>query len=326
MGKRPNYLIVFFGLVMLLRLLPVFSENIQLLNGDNDPNVFQKILERNLTSLLPSPEADLLSGIVLGSKKNLSQDLYNQLEQTGTLHIIVASGMNISLLAGFLFGFLAIFFKRKIVVPVLLVMIWFYAYITGMDPPIIRAVIMLSLVYLAQEQGRPADSLRILIMTGYVMVLFKPALINNLSFQLSFISALGLVIIQPLLRKSKARFLRNEGFSSTLACQIATLPIVLSNFGEYNLISIMVNFLVLWTVPLVLQFGLQISFCCLFFRPLAQLLSYLVYPLLKYFVIVIQVFSRIKLFQFWIPRFGFWWGAGYYFVLGWLLYKKQKRQ
>jgi competence protein ComEC len=162
-------------------------------------------------------------------------------------------------------------------------------------------------------------------MTGYVMVLLSPKLIYSLSFQLSFASTLGLILIQPIFKKSKIKVLRLEGLSSTLACQVATLPIVLANFGEYNLISILVNFLILWTVPIILQLGLGVAFLSLFLKLPAQLLAYLIYPPLKYFVMVVKIFSNLKMFQFWLPRFGFWAGVGYYLILIWLVYKIYKR-
>ena len=213
-------------------------------------------LEVNFGRLLPVNEAGLLSGIVLGSKKALSADLYQALKQTGTLHIVVASGMNVVMLAGFLMGVLALFFKRKIALIPLVVLIWFYALITGFDPPIVRASIMASLTYLAQELGRPALTPRILFLTALLMLMINPTLISNISFQLSFASTAGLIFIQPIIKKSKNRIFQNESFSTTFAAQIATLPIVILNFGQYNFLSPLVNFLVLWTVPYLLSLSL----------------------------------------------------------------------
>jgi competence protein ComEC len=325
MRRKQVLILSSLGLVLILRILPAVLVSRHQISYPKEPNDLQKTLVKNFVSFLPSPEGELLSGIVLGSKDTLPNFLFNQLKQTGTLHITVASGMNISLLAGSVFGILAIFFKRKTGLIILLILIWFYAYITGFEPPIIRAAIMVSLVFLAQELGKPTDNLRILAMTGYVMVLLSPKLIYSLSFQLSFASTLGLILIQPIFKKSKIKVLRLEGLSSTLACQVATLPIVLANFGEYNLISILVNFLILWTVPIILQLGLGVAFLSLFLKLPAQLLAYLIYPPLKYFVMVVKIFSNLKMFQFWLPRFGFWAGVGYYLILIWLVYKIYKR-
>lgn len=284
----------------------------------------RKRLEINFGRLLPADEAGLLSGIVLGSKKALSADLYEALKQTGTLHIVVASGMNVVMLAGFLMSFLAIFFKRKTALIPLVILIWFYALLTGFEPPIVRASIMASLAYLGQELGRSASGGRILAACALLMLLFDLSLLGNVAFQLSFASTAGLVFIQPILKRSKNIFLKTESFSTTLAAQIATLPIVVLNFGQYNFLSPLINFLVLWTVPCILSFGMIITVFNFFLKPLAQILAYLVYPIAKYFVIVVKLFSGIKFFEFWVPKLGWWWGVGYYLVLGYLIWKQNK--
>lgn len=284
----------------------------------------RQTLEINFGCLLPADSAGLLSGMVLGSKKVLSADLYQALKQTGTLHIVVASGMNVVLLAGFLMAILALFFKRKVALIPLIVLIWFYALLTGFDPPIRRASIMASLTYLAQEFGKPADRRRILIITAILMILFKPTLITDISFQLSFASTAGLVFLQPLLRKSNNIFFKTENLSSTLAAQIATLPIMILNFGQYNFFSPVINFLVLWTVPWVLSLGMIIGVLSFLMRPAAQVLAYLIYPITRYLVIVIQAFSKIKIFEFWVPRLGWWWGVGYYLVLFYWIQKNKQ--
>lgn len=321
-------LLVLFVLFLFRLWSVVFSPNTP--NTPKIPNIpktpnslnpftpLQKKLEANLLSFLPNKEAGLLSGIVLGSKKSLSSSLYWQLQQTGTIHIVVASGMNITLLAGFIFPILTLFLKRKIALLPLSFLIWFYALLTGFQPPIIRASIMASLTYLGQEFGRPADSKRILWLTGYVMVLFDPALIGNLAFQLSFMSMLGLIYLGPIFSKAKNRVLKL--FASTLACQIATIPLIMSSFGEYNLLSPLINLLVLWTTPYILGMGLLSAFFSLFIRPIAQLLAYLTYPFLAYFMTIIAFFAGLNVFQIWTPKWGIGLATIYYSVLGLWIY------
>jgi len=319
-------LVLLILLVLIFRLIPIISQKPAETASKNEQNRIQKALEDKLLSFLPSPEGELLAGVVLGSKKSLPQSFYNQLRQTGTIHIVVASGMNVVMLAGSIFDFLVIWFKRKVALIPLFVLIWFYAFLTGFEAPIVRASIMLSLVFLAQEFGRPTDAARILAISGLTMILIDPVLVFSLSFQLSFASTAGLVFVLPVIKKSKAfkGIFRSEDFSSTLAAQIATLPIIIGNFGEYNLASPLINFLVLWTIPIILKFGLVIT-TLRFIRPVGLLLSYLVYPLLRYFVLVVSFFSGIKIFQVWTPKTGFWWGVGYYLVLGyWIIGQKNR--
>lgn len=325
MGKK-NLIYLFLVLTFLVRFLPIISNpsNPSGSFPSSPSNPLQTKLDLAFASLLPNTEAGLLSGIVLGTKKSLTSKLYQQMQQNGTLHIAVASGMNVALLVGPAFGLLTIFLKRRLALVPLFTLIWFYALLTGFQPPIVRAAIMASLLYFAQEFGRKTDNVRILLMTGYVMVLAKPALIFDLGFQLSFSSMLGLVFLQPILKKSSNRLLKSESFSSTMACQIATLPIIMINFGEYNLISPLINLLVLWVVPYIMQFGLLAALFSFVSRYIAQLLAYLAYPMLRYFSLISEICAQLKIFQVWTPKWGWGVGIGYYLVLGWLVCKNNK--
>ena len=327
MTKR-NSINYFLVLILIVRIL-LFSNT----SNPPDPSNFssplaftslQQRLDLAFASSLPNKEAGLLSGIVLGTKKSLPTKLYQQMIQTGTIHIAVASGMNITLLITPLFNFLTLFLNRKIALVALTILIWFYALLSGFQPPIVRASLMASLLYLSQEFGRKADSLRILIMTGYVMVMVKPDLIFDLSFQLSFFSMLGLSFIQPTLRKSSNRLLKSENFSATLACQLATLPIIMANFGEYNLFSPFINFLILPVVPYILGIGLLAAFFSLFSRMIAYLLALISYPFLWYLSRLLSFCADVKIFQVWTPKWSWGLALGYHLIVGWWVYKKRK--
>ncbi len=326
---RKYFVYLFLVLVLIVRIL-LFSNSPNPPNFSNSSNssVFtslQQRLDLAFASYLPNREAGLLSGIVLGSKKSLSPKLYQQMIQTGTIHIAVASGMNITLLITPLFNFLTLFLNRKVALVPLTILIWFYALLSGFQPPIVRAALMASLLYLSQEFGRKADNLRILLMTGYVMVMAKPNLIFDLSFQLSFFSLLGLTFIQPVLRKSSNRLLKSENFSATLACQLATLPIIMANFGEYNLFSPFINFLILPVVPYILGIGLLAAFFSLFSRVIAYLLALISYPFLWYLSRLLAFCAEVKIFQVWTPKWSWGLAVGYYFVLiFWARSQKEK--
>ena len=84
-----------------------------------------------------------------------------------------------------------------------------------------------------------------------------------------------------------------EGVNTTIAAQIATLPILLANFGTYSIYSILVNGLLLWTVPILMIIGGIGAILGLILMPLGQLLIYLCYPLLLYFETIVNIFGKI---------------------------------
>jgi len=251
--------------------------------------------------VFPRPLDGIVSGVVLGDKSMISQDFWQKLQQTGTLHIMVASGMNIAMFSTGLLSFFLLLFKRRLAICCLIVVIWFYSIMTGMAPPMVRAACMVSLIYLGGIIGREAEGGRVLFLTGLLMIFSNPVLIFDVGFQLSFLATAGLVYIQPLFCKGKVLG-NNSNFTSSLAAQIATLPILVVNFGQLNLLSPMINLIILWTIPFILQMGMVIGVLGLLWIKLADLASYLVYPLLFFLEQTITLFARITFFQIEFPK------------------------
>ncbi|MGB9637206.1 MAG: ComEC/Rec2 family competence protein, partial [Microgenomates group bacterium] len=304
------------------------------------------------------PFDGIVAGVVLGDKSMIPPDFWLKLKQTGTLHIMVASGMNIAMFSQGMLRFFLLFFKRRLAICCLLVVIWFYSIMTGLTPPMIRAATLASLIYLGSIVGRETEGGRLLLLTGLLMIFVNPFLLFDVSFQLSFMAMAGLVWIQPILVQSskfkvqsdkcrgkrgsdeaisgKTRLIRltlpklamtiigNDNFASSLASQIATLPILVLNFGQLNLASPLINLIILWTIPFILQLGMAVGVLGLLWIKLALLASYLVYPLLFFLEQSISLFAKITFFQVELPKIGWWWAIGYYLMLWRWIQKKDK--
>ena len=134
---------------------------------------------------LPSPSSSLLLGIIFGIKEQMPKDFTDNLRTSGVFHVIAASGMNVTLVAGFLSVFFAFFFKRQIAIGLSILGIIFYAILAGLEPSIIRASVMGILVFSAQILGRQTLAVNFLALTGFVMLFVDPSLIFDIGFQLS---------------------------------------------------------------------------------------------------------------------------------------------
>lgn len=247
------------------------------------------------TSNLPRNESGLLLGIVFGIKSGMDRDFYNQLRNTGVLHIVAASGMNVVLVSGFvslMFSFLLS--RRKALVLTILVVI-FYAILAGLEPSIVRATIMGGLAFSAQILGRQKFSVYGLLLAAFFMLFISPNLLLNAGFQLSFMATLGLIFIRPLLDRGEwlgkivGKYIIGEGIATTVSAQLATLPILLVRFGTYSLWSVLVNALVLWVVPILMVLGGLASIFGMILTPIGVLFLYLSYPFLLYFEKVISI-------------------------------------
>lgn len=226
--------------------------NIELIQAGNNKFIGLKTaLENWYSRVLPEPEASLLAGIVLGSKRGLPPEFYQALQKTGTLHIVVASGYNVSVVLGAIIFLLAGILPRVQALILGLAAIAVYSFMAGMEPAIVRAAVMGGLACLAKILGRPGDSLRLLVWAGGGMLLVNPLFIWDIGFQLSFLATLGIILLAPRL----PQFLPG-GMKETLSAQAFVWPILWINFNSLSYIGILVNTLIVLFVPLSMALAL----------------------------------------------------------------------
>jgi len=250
--------------------------------------------QKTFDQLLPGPQASLLAGLVLGIPGRVSADFYQALKTTGTLHVVVASGMNIALTAGSLVEVLAPFLRRKRAVVVSSLVVWLYCFIVGFNPPIVRAGLMASLAYLAVLAGREARGWWSLGLVALFMLLINPLLIFDVGFQLSFTATLGLLTLGSFLNDFFSRFLPviSGDLAETASALIFSLPVLVITFGQFNPLTLIPNGLLLWLVPYLMVLGILIGLVGFVFMPLARVLSWLAFLPLTFFIALIRFFSQ----------------------------------
>ena len=258
------------------------------------PAFFRQKVQSTFNQYLPSDGAALLLGILFGYRSDFNQGYYEQLKVTGVLHVVAASGANVSIVGGVLLASFMVFVKRKAALIFTITGILFYALITGFDPPIVRASIMAIIAFMAGGTGRQNTSILALLITAFLMLFMSPQLLTGLSFQLSFLATFGIVAIKPqldavLIGRRKPILL--EDLTTTLSAQLTTFPILIGSFGSYSPVSILVNLLTLWIIPIVMILGGIACIVCLVWEPLAIPFLYLSYPFLLFFKLIVQLFS-----------------------------------
>ena len=256
-----------------------------------------KLLEIYSVSL-SQPHSALVAGVTIGSKSDIPKDFWEQLKQSGTVHVVVASGMNVTLVAGFLMYSLVPLFNRRKAIIIALLGIWIYSIISGFDAPIIRAAIMGSIAFLAVELGRLNTAWRALFLSAFVMLLFKPEWVGDLGFWLSFTATSSLIFFEKKIANliHKVPVIKNlgvfrDGLITTLAAQIGVAPILIVFFGRFNLLSPITNAAVLWTIPFITILGMIGGLVGLIFVPLGTAVLWLSYPLTLWFVSVVNFMS-----------------------------------
>jgi competence protein ComEC len=287
-------------------------------------------IEERIKKLLPEPQASLLLGIVLGVKTQMPENFWQDLRKTGTLHLVVASGQNVVMVSGFLINISVWFLKRRWALLLAVLGIIIYVLMVGAEAPAVRAGLMAVMIFIGQLFGRETNPGKFLLLTAMLMLLVDPLILFDIGFQLSFAATAGLIWIHPLLSAKLSALakipLMGEGLLVTVAAQLATLPVLLVNFGQFSWLSPLVNALVLPLIPLLMVFGFIIAFLSFFSSFLAQLISWLTWPFLSWFVKVVEFFGDLFWTSWEIGKISCWWALAYYLLLIGFLIKKGLNQ
>jgi competence protein ComEC len=241
-----------------------------------------------INSYLPEPHSSLLNGIIFGINLKTSKEFYQQLKMVGLLHLVVLSGINITLLASFVSSMTKFVSKQLSTLITILTIISFVIFV-GPQAPIIRAAFMGILTHVAIMTGRKNYTLYALFLSLIFILIFWPDWLKTVSLQLSYGATLGIVIFG----QSQSNNYVWKNIKLSLAAQVFTVPIIFFYFKQISLISPLANLLVAETVPTLMVFGFLTAILGKINFFLGLIPAYLCYGLLSYIVWIIQTLSKL---------------------------------
>jgi len=249
-----------------------------------NPSVFTSVIN----SYLPEPHSSLLNGIIFGIDIKTSKLFYEQLKMIGLLHLVVLSGMNITILATIV-GSLTYFFSKKLSLLLTILTIILFIIFVGPKAPIVRAGIMGILTYVAVLTGRKNLTLYSLFLSLFFIGLFFPQWFRSLSLYLSYGATIGIIYFGP---KPEDKGIIKE-LKTTLSAQLLTAPLIFFYFKQISLISPISNILVAPVIPSLMIFGFLTAFLGKINYFLGLIFSYICYGILSYVVFVIEKLSQL---------------------------------
>jgi competence protein ComEC len=268
-------------------------------------------LSLSLSQALPEPQAAMAQGILLGMRGNIPDSLNQAFSRTGTAHLLAISGINITIIIGMILAAgIWLFGKRhSIYIWLTLLIIWLYALLTGMNPPVIRAAIMGSLFLIAELLGRQSSALIALTFAAAIMVGIDPQILWQASFQLSFLAMTGLILISPYVRSwgmrgvSKATDAKSapasagifavNSFAITLAAILATWPIIAYYFHVVSFVGLPATFFAALALPPIIITTAVVAIVGLLIPVLAQVLGWISWLVISYFILVVRIFDAL---------------------------------
>jgi len=296
----------------------------------------REVLQQNF----PSPESDLLSGILLGDESGLSPQLKSAYQLTGTAHIIAISGFNIAILAGLITSLLNRALGTKWGTLAAILTIGVYTILVGADAAVVRAAIMGIAGAMGTLIGRRQNGLNTLGLAAFVMCIFNPNMPWDISFQLSFFATLGLVIYAPPLQARFLDFLSryvpedtaqrlagpiSEYLIFTLVAQALVLPLLAYHFGNFSPLFLLANPLILPPQPLVMILGGIALLGGLLNPALGKALAYLAWPFAAYTNRMVTWLATLPAGKLSISTFSFLWVVLYYLLFFTLTFAKDRK-
>ncbi|WP_235775434.1 ComEC/Rec2 family competence protein [Paenibacillus sinensis] len=199
-----------------------------------------------LERLFPARDAGYLKGLIIGMQDELDPDTYKQFSRLGLTHILAISGMHVAVYAGVLLYVLTrIRLTRETALTLTMLFLPVYVLLAGAGPSVIRAGLMSMIALYAARVGILKDGLHVLCLAGWLMLLWEPYYLLNVSFQLSFLVTAGLIVFVPLAAPLLARLPRRPGsaVAVTLTAQLVSFPLTIYYFNQFAMLSFAANFI-----------------------------------------------------------------------------------
>ena len=226
-------------------------------------------------------ELGILSALTLGFREELDNDVQQSFSASGAMHVLAVSGLHTGIVWGILMWILTLGgwrkplyeekSKRWLLGGILILLLWIYAFITGLSPSVMRSALMLSFWELTYLMGRHTSRWNPILSAAVIILLINPLALWSVSFQLSFAAVMGIMVIAQWMQQHTRWHNRWSKYISgllivSIGAQLATMPLTLYYFGQTSNYFALTNLIVIPMAFIVLVLGLgtlAFSWCAL---------------------------------------------------------------
>lgn len=247
---------------------------------------FSHILRKRLLELfkkygLPEYLYGVAAALTLGYRQALDRQTQQSFARTGAMHVLAVSGLHVGIVFLVLMILLKPVFSTKfkfLAVIFIVVVLWGFAFLTGLSPSVRRAAFMFSLLSISKAIRRRTNVYNVLAASAFFMLLFFPYDLFEVGFWLSYFAVVSIVFYQPLFYrflyfKNKILDWIWQLFSVSIAAQLGTMPMGLYFFHQFPNYFLLTNLL---AIPLasVALYSAMALFAFQFIAPLAKLFMF----------------------------------------------------
>ncbi|MCK4935586.1 MAG: ComEC/Rec2 family competence protein [Elusimicrobiales bacterium] len=246
-----------------------------------------------------SDHSAILSGIVIGEKTNIPKSLKRSFQDSGAMHLLVASGSNVGFMAFIVYFICALArLKKGLTYFISIAVCGIYVLSAGLDPPLVRAYIMFMFALAGFLISRESGVFQGLLMSGFAILIYEPNALFDAGFQMSFIATYGIIAGMASWNKfiKGGIFLKaiTGIFAVSLFAQLGLYPLMAVYFHRISLISAFSNIIFVPFSGVLMTLGL---FTAAFSK----------IPLFGDIISQVTLYS-LKLFKFFVVSLG---GFGY---------------
>ena len=214
-----------------------------------------------------SQEKGIAEAMLVGIKDEIDYDTKDAYASAGAVHILAVSGLHVGILMmliQYTFFFLSKNPRTKLLhIFISIVILWVYAFITGLSPSVTRATLMFTIFQLGTALNKKKNSLNVLGFSAFLLLLFNPSWLFEVGFQLSYLAIFGIVFLYPELY---ARYQpKNKIFNFfyqlslvSICAQLFTFPLSIHYFQQFPAYFLLSNPAVSILSTLVLVFGIPL--------------------------------------------------------------------
>jgi len=315
--------------------ISVEHPEVEIISRDNGSLLKRKLfnLRQSFTDkinrVVNFPENNLMNGILLGERGGFDSKQNEEFINTSTIHIVALSGYNITIVSENVMKFFNFFLSQNISLYLGIVSVILFVIMAGAQATAVRAGIMALIALFARMTGRNYQAGRALVIAGLLMVAYDIRVLNDMSFQLSFLATIGVIFLAPKmiyrLRFLTDKFNLRDLIATTISANILVLPLILYATGVLSIVALPSNILILPIIPLAMFFGfLAISFS--FISPtLALPFGFLGYLILNYVLKVVHFFANLPFASFHIKSFPLLLMILVYIFIFYFTFRKSKR-
>lgn len=236
----------------------------------SEPNEMQTALYQRLEAAgLSGDELATVGALTLGYKEGLDKELRRHFQASGAAHVLAVSGLHTGIIYALLVGILTLGGRyrplhedkwgRRSISLIIIVFMWAYAWLTGMTPSVVRAVLMVTLFEFGRMIYRQSFSLNTIASAAVFILFVKPSDLWSVSFQLSFAATAAIVVLANdnwTYRMPKFVQYILGIIIVSLAAQLGTLGITMYCFHQVSTYFLLTNLIVLPLATVLVPCGL----------------------------------------------------------------------